>query len=193
MIVRNRWVGISELITHNNQCVDPMNPIAKEIKIINSKRKKTESDEEERSRLEWFSGLYLDKKTNKPIIPGRCIAAAIRSGAKKLKLGKLVQEAVQVHDNPHIQYTGPTDPEQMWQDPNLKLRVPVKVGTATVMRTRPQFPDWSLEFNIDLDETLMNQSELREILDISGKRIGLCDWRPVYGRFNIDQFETKTD
>ena len=189
MLVKTRWVGVTELITHNNQTVDPLNPIAKKIKVINAKRKKTDADEEERSRLEWYGALYLDKKTKVPVIPGRCLAAAIRSGAKKLKLGKLVQEAVQVQQDVPIMYEGSKDPDEMWNDENLRNRAPAKVGQATVMRTRPAFPGWSLEFNIDLDESVLNFAELKEIIDITGRRIGLCDWRPIYGRFKVETLE----
>ena len=189
MLVKTKWVGLTDLITHNNQTVDPLNSIAKQIKVINAKRKKVDADEEERSRLEWYGALYLDKKTKVPVIPGRCLAAAIRSGAKKLKLGKLVQEAVQVHQDVPIQYVGSRDPDEMWHDETLRSRAPVKVGQATIMRTRPAFPDWSLEFTIDLDDSVLNFAELKEIIDITGRRVGLCDWRPTYGRFTVETLE----
>ena len=52
------WKGISPLIMHNCQCVNPLHPISKEIKKYTSKRIKTEEDLQIISDLEWEAGAY---------------------------------------------------------------------------------------------------------------------------------------
>jgi hypothetical protein len=77
----------------------------------------------------------------------------------------------------------------MWADDRFSITVPCKVGQAIVMRTRPIFPEWRIDFVIDFEEAQLNPAELQDILKTSGLRIGLCDWRPTYGRFTLDKFE----
>jgi hypothetical protein len=52
------WKGTTPLIMHSCQCVNPLHPIAKELKKYTSKRNKTEEDLIKISDLEWESGAY---------------------------------------------------------------------------------------------------------------------------------------
>lgn len=188
MQINITWKGIKPLVVHNNQTVDTLNPIAKQIKEISSKRKKTDADLEEMARLEWYGGLYLDDKTKEPIIPTKCLMACIRSGGKKHKLGKHVQESVRICNDTPIQYDGPRQPVEMWNDEKFRLRTPCKVGQASIIRTRPKFNDWKLDFAVDLDEQVLNPIDLKTVMETAGK-LGLCDYRPYYGNFEVTKFE----
>lgn len=57
-----KLIGETPVMLNNDQTADPLNPIAKEMKKISSKRAKTEADHYELSKLEWFGGLYLENK-----------------------------------------------------------------------------------------------------------------------------------
>lgn len=50
--------GTTGLLQHNPRLIDKFDDITREISAINAKRKKTEADEAERDRLEWFGSLY---------------------------------------------------------------------------------------------------------------------------------------
>lgn len=73
--------GTSPLIEHSPKCVNPLHPIAKEMKLYTSKRKKTEEDLQKISDLEWESGVYWDDSIGL-VIPNECLAATFLAGAK---------------------------------------------------------------------------------------------------------------
>jgi len=56
--IQVRMRGLSPLLCHNGQTADPQNAYAKAMKAVSGKRKKTDADFDEMSRLEWLAGLY---------------------------------------------------------------------------------------------------------------------------------------
>ena len=50
--------GTTPLIMHSPKCVNPLHPLAKQMKTLTSKKKKTEADLEAISDLEWEAGAY---------------------------------------------------------------------------------------------------------------------------------------
>jgi hypothetical protein len=64
------------------------------------------------------------------------------------------------------------------------------VQRAAITRIRPAMrAGWrlSFEFLINLPE-YVSENDLREVIEQSGRLIGLCDFRPTYGRFGVVQF-----
>jgi len=57
------------------------------------------------------------------------------------------------------------------------------------MRHRPRFDSSEFDCEIDYDETLLTENQLRKIVDDGGDRVGLCDFRPAkkgpFGRFMV--------
>jgi hypothetical protein len=66
---------------------------------------------------------------------------------------------------------------------------PVVVMRARILRSRPKFEKWGLEFIIEYDDELIGKDRMKEILDYAGLRIGLGDYRPLFGRFIVTKFE----
>jgi len=62
-----------------------------------------------------------------------------------------------------------------------------------VLRHRPRFDKWCVKFNIEWDNTLIKESELRRIVDDTGSRVGLLDFRPQnkgpFGRFMVTSWK----
>jgi len=68
---------------------------------------------------------------------------------------------------------------------------PVVVARARIARSRPRINEWSCGFTIEItDETWLNQSIVKEILEAAGKYKGVGDNRPEFGRFQIEEFKT---
>lgn len=192
MQVNVRIKGTKPLIVHDNsRLANPLDEITKAIKVLTSKTPKTEADLLEISRLEWVGSLYYNKELG-PIMPMRCLKAMTRSAAKKQKLGKIIQESVFVVEDVPILYDGPRDITEMWKCGNFTLTVPCKVNNSLVMRTRPIFNEWNIEFVIEFEETQINPEVLKNTLTTAGLRTALCDWRPEYGRFVVETFELMT-
>lgn len=175
--------GVSPLLMHNGRLADPLNEFSQAIKKISGKRSKTDADHMELARLEWYGGLYLSDGL--PCIPGEVLEATIISAARKSKRGKQAQSGVVCPGNFKLVYSGPTDLEQLWADPIFRLAVCVRVGNARIVRTRPIFSEWSSEVEVMFDDQVLNEREVRDTLKIAGDSVGLMEWRPKFGRFEV--------
>lgn len=185
--ITTTWTGIRPLILHNGQLADPLNKYSRMLKNVTSKRKKTDSDHEEMARIEFEGGLYWEEGVG-PIMPSDCIEATICAGAKKSRIGKDVQAAVFVKDDTvKIEYDGPRTIEGLWKDrARFVMRKAVKVSTAKIMRTRPMFPTgWSITFTVEFDDSIVNAENLKKAMIDAGALVGICDWRPRFGRFIV--------
>ncbi len=176
----------SPLVMHNGQLADPLNQFARDMKKISGKRDKTESDYEELARLEWYGSLYLDE--GKPCLPGEVIEATFLNGAKKRKKGQQAKAGIYCDKNFPLIYKGnKLELQKMWESGEYKFSVPVVVNRSRVIRTRPRFEEWASVIEVNFDDGMLNPSEVLDILTICGEQIGLCDWRPKFGRFAVEE------
>lgn len=175
--------GVSPLIMHNGQTADPLNHHSQSIAEITSKRKKTEADHREVARREFFAGLYIHR--GEPCIPAEMVEAMLTDGAKKERRGPAAKAGIIVEANAPLQYKGPRKPADLWDDERFRLRVPARIGTNKVIRTRPRFDGWSVELEIRFLPSLLNEREIKSFLVTAGEQIGIGDWRPRFGRFTV--------
>lgn len=176
--------GLAPIILHNGQTSDPANKFSLAMKQISSKRKKVESDYTELSKLEFFAGLYLNQE-KQVIVPASCLQAVIIAGAKKHKEGPAAKAGVFVLDNEAIlEYGEKLTPEQLWEKRDVYALVArAKIGQSAIMRTRPIFKNWKINFRVFLNEDLVSKSSFSDWITTAGIQCGLCDWRPQHGRF----------
>jgi hypothetical protein len=70
----------------------------------------------------------------------------------------------------------------------------VPATKGRVMRYRPRLDSWELAFTIDFDENLLTEAQMRRIVDDSGSRVGLLDFRPEkkgpFGRFMVTNWQS---
>ena len=182
-------VGISPLLQHNGQLANPLNPLAKRMKEVTSVRKKTDEHHLQLQELEFLAGLYLDEQ-RRVIIPSEVLESCIVEGAKKAKLGKAFKAAASVMKDSLLEYTGPKTPEALWAQAETFADVRgVRVGGSRVMRTRPIFRQWALTFSVTWDDEQINEEQLRRAIEDAGAQVGLCDYRPKFGRFQLESME----
>ena len=198
--IKIRVEGKVPLLMHSNQMANPLNVYSRAIKPLTGKRKKTDADHLEISRIEWEAGLYFDDNGNVSI-PAEVIEATLRNAARKTKNGKLIEEGVRVEENfckleyPNNGYKRKVAPSSSDMVPSKELDkmyekhcdcrlAKVKGSGGTVLRTRPRFDKWAFEFTLMFDENIISQRTLLEVVGVAGERIGLCDYRPRYGLFN---------
>lgn len=182
--LRARFIGIAPLLMHRGLLADPLDDFSRAIAKISGKRKKVEADHNEIARLEWMGSLYISD--GRPCLPGDNVAGALIEAAKRLKRGKQLRPALIVEKPSPLIYDGPTDPEALFADPAFRLRVPVRVGQARVMRTRPRFRQWQCEAEIEFLASLFDRDDLIEIVHVAGETCGMGDWRPRFGRFRVE-------
>lgn len=65
----------------------------------------------------------------------------------------------------------------------------VRIGSAGIMRARPRFDEWELEFQIRCMDDRIEFLVLKQVLENAGMYIGVGDYRPRYGLFDITKFE----
>ena len=74
----------------------------------------------------------------------------------------------------------------------MKALVVIPSTKGRVMRYRPIFKKWKLEFNIDIEDEI-DPNAVKEALEIAGKYVGIGDWRPEkkgkYGKFQVTSFQ----
>lgn len=181
-------VEIEKLLMHNGQLSDPLNVYAKAMKAISSKRQKTEADMEQLANIEFEAGLYLDRQRN-VIIPGRVFESVLVEGARKSKEGKLALAGSIVENDAIITYEGgPLSVEELVKSQDHRLTVSAKVGTARIMRTRPLFCGVKATFEVSLSSESANADQLKRWVVDALNVVGVCDWRPRYGRGRLVSF-----
>lgn len=174
--------GDAPLICHNGQTADPLNGYAKAIKAISGKKTKTESDFEEMAKLEFLAGLYMSKEDG-PILTAMMIDACVIRGAMKSKDGVSAKSGFFTVEDARLEYNGPRTGEELWKLPEFRLSVPVRVGQARVIRTRPIFNEWSAVVTVQYEDGVVNPATVVSWFTVAGSLVGLGDWRPRFGRF----------
>ena len=182
--IKCEFHGVSPLIMHSCQCVNPLHPLSVEMKKINSKKNnKTDEDFATLSDLEWLSGLYWNDDVG-VYIPAENVEATIREGAKARRKGKDIVKGLMVEDMMiPLDIGEKLTKDQMKNDFRFRDVRAMKVKTSRVMRTRPRFNMWNITFTAAYDETILNFDEIVNAIEYAGQYVGLCDSRPKYGKF----------
>lgn len=182
-----------QLIMHNGQTADPLNVYAKRLKEVtgDKQRKKTDEGILAMGRIECEAGLYLDAK-KRVILPTRVLEAHIAEGARKTKEGKQALAGMFVDTAGILSYEGgPLTVAQILDSPEHQLRLSVVVGQAKVMRVRPFFTNWSATFQVSILDEQVTSTMLRTWLINGGNFVGIGDYRPRYGRYEVKKFEVQ--
>lgn len=185
--------GQSALLMHAPRTVNPLDEMTKEIKRYTSKRTKTEEDHLTIARLEWEASLYYETGTG-PYIPGENMLKCLRDAGALARQGSSVVRAVVIADdklplttingNGSRRWTSGSSVQQLW-DANLKDYRRVGNQKNSVMRCRPMFPDWSLDVPVIIETSVLDREDLISIAERAGLMIGLGDYRPRFGRFEV--------
>jgi hypothetical protein len=182
--------GVSALLCHNGQTADPRNRFSKAMKAISSKRKKVDADFEQMAKLEWTAGLYL--RDGRLVLPDHVMESCFIGGAKKSKNGVQAKCGVFFDGDAVLSYDGqPTEPltedvlDEMFESGQFSHTVGVKVGMSKVMRCRPVFRNWSAVVTFSYDPDVLNRREVEDIFHDAGRLVGVGDWRPKFGRFEV--------
>jgi len=187
MKVMVQLTGKTALVQHNVRLADKLDEYTKQIAEITGKRKKTEADEADIGKLEWFGGLYHDPEIG-IYVPAWNVVRCFERAATITRLGTALIRAFAVStDKLPLKYDGPAKPEKLWELQEYRWRTTVGVQRAKVTRVRPIFRRWSLELEAELLEDVLDPDDLRRIIDLAGRSEGLGDARKLgYGRFTAE-------
>lgn len=150
-----------------------------------------EKKRREIERAEWEGSLYHDGENL--FVPGDNIHACIVGGARKAKLGKQVESGMlPVDDVPIKTALKPGESlDKIYDRKEFSLRKPVRIPPRTgarLMKVRPMIPSgWELNFEVEFDQNQLSKDNLVEAMREAGRKIGLGDWRPRFGRFIVEE------
>jgi hypothetical protein len=136
---------------------------------------------------------YRDPDNNELIIPGLCIqrclisAAAYSKGKGRASLQKIAAACIMI--NPERISLGV-------KDYKIDSRpVVIRATRGRIVRHRPRLDEWSCNFEIEYEDTLLKEEQVRRIVDDAGQRVGLLDFRPEckgpYGRFMVTKWSIR--
>lgn len=133
--------------------------------------------------------LYKDEKGN-IVIPSLNIKAMLRDAGRNYKIsgrkttyGAMIKAGIDIEPYPYVplKHNG-------WK---VDIR-PVVVQRSRILRARPRFDEWELEFTIiNKDPQVLLKDTINRIVKDAGKWIGLGDYRPEFGLFKVEKFEVK--
>jgi hypothetical protein len=128
--------------------------------------------------------LYKDEKIG-CYAPSTWIEACLRETAKEFKgkgksslkttiLSSVFMEPEKIPLN-----------KETYDDIDLR---PVVIQRNRVVKGRPRFNSWELEFAINFNEERIKKETLKQILEEAGTTKGIGDYRPKFGRFKVVKF-----
>ncbi|WP_412479885.1 hypothetical protein [Azonexus sp. IMCC34839] len=180
--------GISPLLQNNPQTVDPFNYYAKAKKAITNKRtSKTDDDLIELGNLEAESKLYFDEKIGVYVPATWLTEAIIVAGFSVAKIGrsKMRGGLFATEKKIPLAYRGREKVKGVKDvvlNPAFRHRMLLKQGQVRVPKDAPIFHDWSFSTVIEYDDTVVDLSCLKRIIERAAKYGGFGDFRPTFGR-----------
>lgn len=156
------------------------------------KKTKANVDHNALEHANWKDKLYV-YDNGMLYVPEECIHQCMKNGAKHW--------GVKIPGQGSKTYTSLIDCSVMTSDIELGVHkednnaikefgrnvngTPNKPTRAMVYKIRPQLPIWGGKFKIFTLDDRLTGDILVSILDQAGTYVGLCDWRPSFGRFKL--------
>ncbi|MGI9338233.1 MAG: hypothetical protein ACR2P4_06980 [Gammaproteobacteria bacterium] len=189
MEIKAKIRGVRPLLMHNGALVDSQTEHAKEKAALTKKKPQTDADKDAIARLDFIGALYVDEQ-GRIIIPDVNLFACIVAGAKKFKAGPNAKAGIMVNDHGAFDFPfkGKKMPDALWKSGEFTDRRRVVIQRSAIMKVRPIFKEWDCTFSMDIDEDICNHDDVRLWLETAGKRAGLGDFRPQFGRFEVEEF-----
>lgn len=158
-----------------------MNRYKMETDEVKTKRRDEKFDPKEDAH----DALYQDEKIG-VYAPSTWIEASIREAAKEFKgkgRGSLKATILSsVFIDPEKIPLGKKTYDEIDQRPAVIQR-------NRIVKSRPKFNSWELDFTISFNKDRIRKETLKEILVEAGQAKGVGDYRPKFGRFEVVQFE----
>lgn len=180
-----RLKGNSPTIMQCDRLVNPFDPLTRQLKTLTGKRKKTDADLEEISRIKFAGSLYFDDKAG-PYWPGINIDRMILDAAKMSRRGVDTKRAFMTLDDVvPLEYDGPRTIDALYADARFVDFRSVVIRGQRVMTCRPIFREWEIGCEVAYDADILNRDDVIAFFDIAGRYIGLSTYRPRFGRFSL--------
>jgi hypothetical protein len=152
----------------------------REKKITRGKEDLTPREEAERL-------LYLDSKNN-IVVPSLALLACLKKSAVNFKVPGKGKKTFKDYIFSGVRIEPMNIPLIFDGDWETDIQ-PVVINRARVPKSRPRFDEWELEFDVEIVDKTITEHYLKAMLEDAGKFSGLLDFRPLYGLFEVTEFE----
>ena len=187
--------GRNEIRLNNPQTVDPLNEYTIRIKeftnVHHSRRDEDHyralADLEVESKIYWTDELGV-------YIPSSWIMEAIAKESftqTKISKAKMRSGVFMTTDKIKLYYAGEDrvrTKNDVVLDPSFRVSGVFKIGQSKVVKYQPRFQGWSFTAELDFDERLFTEAEIKKILTVAVKYNGFGDFRPTYGCGSITEW-----
>lgn len=137
------------------------------------------------ARIEWFSSLYRTPQKGYYLKAG-CFEGAFLAAAKTQRLGKAFKLTVSIPDDPELHFPDEAlMPGELFTREEYVSYMAVRVQNKKIFRCRPVFARWHCTVELLYNDEQIGADTLREIAVYAGRFIGVGDFRPNYGRFEV--------
>ena len=192
--VTYRGVEGCPIMFHNDRLADPRDHYAQELSRLNEAKKRKGADKlkilDEMAFVEWQGGMYFDDKLG-PYVKSETVKASAIGAAKLFRHGTLLAQTLHVAE-PRIKlkFKGPDgwdDLVKVWED--YSDRRSVNVSGKRIIRTRPCFSDWQIDFTFVFDDEALKDDYVEKYATLAGVA-GISEGRKIgFGKFDIVRYE----
>ena len=147
----------------------------------------TQRSKDYNSEKEAEKAMYRDAKGNIGV-PSLCILSCLRESAKNFRVPGRGRKTFKDYIYAGLRIEPEFIPLIAENGYEIDLR-PVVVQRSRIMRARPKFNDWCLEFVVEIIDPIVTPDSLKQILEDAGKYNGLLDFRPLFGLFLLEIFK----
>lgn len=180
--------GIDQLIHCNPATVDPLHPLSKEKKRLQSKRNKTDEVLLQIRDLDIRAALYWEDKV---IVPSSWVLAAINNNAFSIsKISKAkCRGAIFAKDQfLTLNYEGQEkvkEPLDIVKQSEFHYVVPLKQGQVRIVKAFPCFKKWSFSCDLEYDDMIVQEDDIKNIINYAARYGGFGNFRPTFGRCEV--------
>lgn len=179
--------GVRPMIQHNGRLANQLDPYTRRLAAITKKTKKTDED--------WATIMQIESRgscweTPDGIlgVPTEAVWRSLYNAATAFKRGEDIKRSLLFDDEvrPLLVDGEQVTCDDFLRDPeNVFLKV-VVIGRNRTMRARPRVPTgWQTTHRFELLTDVIDARNLAPILERAGRLVGIGDWRPRYGRYEI--------
>jgi len=175
--IQVRIKGTRPLLMHRNPLPEEGDPVIKKKTGMTQEQQKYMVDFEKSKYMTEDGTLYQPASAIHKCLVESALNFQIPGKGKKtykaLVVGSLlVEPEIIVHE---IQEAVP---DRQW----------VRIQSARIVRTRARLNEWALSFQLLVADDQFPEEALKEILEYGAVTKGLGDYRPVFGRFIVTEF-----
>lgn len=155
--------------------------------MLEESNNKATRSKEHNPRIDAETALYKDKEGN-IVVPSFCVLSCLRGSAVNFQVpgkGKktyknFIYAGVRMETENILLIA-----ENGWE---IDAKT-VVVQRSRIVRARPRFDSWALEFTVEIIDPIITPAVLKQIIADAGRYNGLLDFRPLYGLFKLTSFE----